>query len=99
MSLWSGPPQGPPPPHLKPTFLRGVGVGDGLGGQKCRNNDAPFFCVRNHASFGFFDFEPKKCFWVLNPWGLYGVEWDKQLLAFFAMSSFLATLVTPWYPL
>ena len=26
----------------------------------------------------FFDFEPKKCFRVLTPWGLYGAEWDKR---------------------
>ena len=26
----------------------------------------------------FFDFEPKKCFRVRTPWGLYGVEWDER---------------------
>ena len=27
----------------------------------------------------FFYFEPKKCFRVPTPWGLYGVEWDVRL--------------------
>ena len=26
----------------------------------------------------FFDFEPKKCFRVPTPWGLYGAEWDER---------------------
>ena len=26
----------------------------------------------------FFDFEPKKCFRVPTPWGLYGAEWDEH---------------------
>ena len=26
----------------------------------------------------FFDFQPKKCFRVPTPWGLYGVEWDES---------------------
>ena len=38
----------------------------------------PFFWVENHESFGFSDFEPKKCFQVPTPWGLYGAEWDKR---------------------
>ena len=39
----------------------------------------PFFWVENHESFGFFfDFEPKKCFRVPTPWGLYGAEWDER---------------------
>ena len=52
----------------------------------------------------FFDFEPKKCFRVPTPWGLYGARWDERMLfmhflAFFGMSAVLATSVTPWYPL
>ena len=27
----------------------------------------------------FFDFEPKKCFRVPTPLGLYGAEWDERL--------------------
>ena len=49
------------------------------GGQKCRKNDPPFFWVENHESFGFFDFEPKKCFPVPTPLGLYGAKWDERL--------------------
>ena len=53
----------------------------------------------------FINFEPKKCFRVLTPWGLYGAEWDERFMQFmhfsaiFAMLVVLATLVTPWYPL
>ena len=44
----------------------------------------PFFWVANHESFGFFffDFEPKKCFRVPTPWGLYGVEWDERFAVY-----------------
>ena len=39
----------------------------------------PFLGVENHESFGFFfDFEPKKCFRVPTPWGLYGAKWDER---------------------
>ena len=38
-------------------------------------NDPPFFWVENDESFGFFfNFEPKKCFRVPTPWGLYGAS-------------------------
>ena len=53
----------------------------------------------------FFNFEPKKCFRVPTPWGLYGVEWNERLMQFmpfsaiFAISAVFATSVTPWYPL
>ena len=52
----------------------------------------------------FFDFEPKKCFRVPAPWGLYGAEWDERFLKFmhfsasFAMLAVLATSVTTCYP-
>ena len=48
----------------------------GVGGVS--KNDPPLFWVKNHESFGFFDFEPKKCFRVPTPWGLYGAEWDER---------------------
>ena len=35
----------------------------------------------------FFDFEPKKCFRVLTPWGLYGAEWDERSCAVDAVFS------------
>ena len=35
---------------------------------------------------GFSYFEPKKCFWVPTPWGLYGAEWDERW-AVYAVSS------------
>ena len=78
----------------------------GVGASKCRKNDPPLFWVKHHESVGFFfDFEPKKCFRVPTPWGLYGAEWDERFMQFmhfsaiFAMLVVLATLVTPWYPL
>ena len=59
-------PEPPRPPPLETHFfevLRGVGGGSKIDG------------VENHESFGFFfDFQPKKCFQVPTPWGLYGVE-------------------------
>ena len=53
------------------------GVG---GGKNVEKSNPPFFWVENHE-FVFFslDFEPKKCFQVPTPWGLYGAEWDERL--------------------
>ena len=44
--------------------------------------------VENHESFGFFYFEPKKCFQVPTPWGLYGAEWDKRCAVYAIFSLF-----------
>ena len=59
----------------------------------------PFFGSKIMNLLVFFDFEPKKCFRVPTPWGLYEAEWDERLqfmhfLAIFAMLAVLATLVT-----
>ena len=62
----------------------------------------PFFGSKIINLLVFSDFEPKKCFRVPTPWGLYGAEWDEQFMPFpsmFAMLAVLATSVTPWYPL
>ena len=60
----------------------------------------PFFGSKIMDLLVFFDFEPKKCFRVPTPWGLYGAEWDEwDFTAIFAMLAVLATSVTPWYPL
>ena len=48
----------------------------------------PFWGVENHESFVFFDFEPKKCFRVPTPWGLYGVEWDERCAVYALFSCF-----------
>ena len=52
----------------------GVGMGGG-GGSK---NDPLFFGSKIMNLLVFFDFEPKKCFRVPTPWGLYGVDWDER---------------------
>ena len=72
-------------------------------------NDPPFFGSKIMNLLVFFYFEPKKCFRVPTPLGLYGAEWDERLCTFmhkfvhfsaiFAMLAVLATSVTPWYPL
>ena len=65
----------------------------------------PFFGSKIMNLLVFFDFEPKKCFRVPTPWGLYGGGVRRVLmqfmhfLAIFAMLAVLATSVTPWYPL
>ena len=38
----------------------------------------PFFGSKIMNLLVFFDFEPKKCFRVPTPWGLYGAEWDER---------------------
>ena len=59
----------------------------------------PFFGSKIMNLLVFFDFEPKKCYRVPTPWGLYGAEWDERFSAMFGMLAVLATLVTPWYRL
>ena len=83
MSFWSGAPQTPP---LETHFFKvlweggaGGGVGVGGGGQKCRKNDPPFLGSKIMNLLVFFDFEPKKCFRVPTPLGLYGAKWDERL--------------------
>ena len=34
-------------------------------------------------------FEPKKCFRVPTPWGLYGAEWDERLGSLCTLRPFL----------
>ena len=53
-------------------------MGGGWGGGV--KNMTPPFLGRKLGIFWFFfpDFEPKKCFRVPTPWGLYGVEWDER---------------------
>ena len=76
MSFWSGSPPPPTPPletHFFEVFRE---VGGGGGGSK---NDPLFFGLKIMNLLVFFDFEPKKCFRVPTPWGLYGAEWDEHL--------------------
>ena len=40
--------------------VRGCGMGGGV--KNVEKNDPSFFWVENHECYGFFDFEPKKCF-------------------------------------
>ena len=83
MSFWSGPPQ--TPPHLKPTFFSGFQEGGGAS-----KNDPPFFFGSKMMNLlVFFYFEPKKCFRVPNPWGLYGGEWDERLCSLCTFQPFL----------
>ena len=84
MSFWSGPLK--PPPHLKPTFLGlcrrwgggGVGGWGRGGGRGVKKRPHPFFRSKLMNLLVFFNFEPKKCFRVPTPWGLYGAEWDER---------------------
>ena len=103
MSFWSGPPR---TPSLGTHFfevLREVGGGGG-GVKNVAKNDPPFFGSKIMNLLVFFDYEPKKCFRVPTPWGLYGAEWDERscslciFSAIFAMLAVLATSVTLWYP-
>ena len=49
------------------------------GGSKLsKKNDPPFFELKIENLLVFLDFEPKKCFRVPTPWGLYGAEWDER---------------------
>ena len=98
MSFWSGPPQTPPLETHFLEVLREVGGGS-------KNDPPPFFGPKIMNLLAFFDFEPKKCFRVPTPWGLYGEEWDERFMQFMHFSAIFATLVvlatsvTPWYPL
>ena len=49
--------------------------GGGVGGKK---RPPPFFGSKITNRLVFFDFEPKKCFRVPTPWGLFGAEWDER---------------------
>ena len=42
-----------------------------------------FFGLKIMNLLVFFDFEPKTCFRVPTPWGLYGAEWDERNLCTF----------------
>ena len=65
----------------------------------------PFFGSKIMNLLVFFDFEPQKCFRAPTPWGLYGAEWDKHLIAVYAFFSHFCffggfgDLGDPWYPL
>ena len=86
MSFWSGPPRTPPP--LETHFfevLREVG-GAGGGFKKLT---PPFFELKIMNLLVFFDLEPKKCFRVPTPWGLYGAEWDERLCSLCTFHPFL----------
>ena len=50
----------------------------GGGSKMCKKNDPPFFGLKIMTLLVFFDFEPKRCFRVSTPWGLYGAEWDEH---------------------
>ena len=57
----------------------GGGGGGGGGGVKNVEKMTPlFFGSKIMNLLVFFDFEPKKCFRVPTPWGLYGAEWDER---------------------
>ena len=56
------------------------------GGQKMT---PPFFGSKIMNLLVFFDFEPKKCFRVPTPWGLYGAECDERLCSLCTFRPFL----------
>ena len=70
------------PLHLKPTFF--FFEGGGRGGVKNveKKTTPPFWGSKIINLSVFFDFEPKKCFRVLNPKGFCGAEWDERLCIF-----------------
>ena len=49
----------------------------------------PFFGSKIMNVLVFFDFEPKKCFRVPTPWGLYGVESDERFCSLCTFQPFL----------
>ena len=75
MSFWSGPPK---PPLLESHFLGGGWGWVGGGVKNVEKMTPPFFGSKIMNLLVFFDFEPKKCFRVPTPWGLYGAEWDER---------------------
>ena len=76
MSFCSGPPQTPPlETHFFEVLREGGGVGGVGGSQKMT---PPFFGSKIMNLLVFLDFEPKRCFRVPTPWGLYGAEWDER---------------------
>ena len=48
----------------------------------------PFFGSKIMNLLVFFDFEPKKCFRVRTPWGLYGAEWTSAYAVYALFSHF-----------
>ena len=50
---------------------------------------APFFGLKIMNLLVFLYFEPKKCFWVSTPWGLYGAEWDERWCSLCTFQPFL----------
>ena len=75
----------PKTPLLEAHFfelLREVGGG-------FKKNDPPFFGLKIMNLLVFFDFEPKKCFWVPTPWGLCGAEWDERFCILCTFQPFL----------
>ena len=58
----------------------------GGGGSKMSKN-TPLFRVENLLAA--FNFEPKKCFRVMTPWGMYGAEWDRQSCSLYIFQPFL----------
>ena len=56
------------------------------GGVKIRH--PPFLGSKIMNLLVFFDFEPKKCFRVPTPWGLYGAEWGECLCSLCTFTHF-----------
>ena len=77
MSFWSGAPQTPP---LETHFFKVLWEGGGVGGavKTVEKMTPPFFGSKIMNLLVFFDFEPKKCFRVPTPLGLYGAKWDER---------------------
>ena len=78
MSFWSGAPRSPPLETHFFEVLREVGGGGGGGSKMSNKMTPPFLGSKIMNLLVFFDFEPKKCFRVPTPWGLYGAEWDER---------------------
>ena len=58
-------------------------MGVGGGSKMSKKMTPPFFWVEIQNLLVFFDFEPKKCFRVPTPWGLYWTQWDEGNLCTF----------------
>ena len=50
----------------------------GGGVKNVKKMTSPFFALKIMNLLVGFDFEPKKCFQVPSPQGLYGAEWDER---------------------